>query len=288
MELEEAVVLVTGASSGIGRATALAFDRAGARVSVAARRRERLEEIAGRMRAALVVPTDLSIEGQASAMVERTLEHFGRVDVLINNAGVAIPTTSDSLDPRITRQVLETNLIGAMIATRKALPSMLKQGHGHIINICSPAGFLGVPLMADYCASKAAMSGWTRALQAEWLGSEIQVTEYLPGLIDSELGQPRDSTEATSSRPSGGGTGPLAALPPEHVADQLVDCVRRPRAVMYSSFGARVMCWVMESARFRCLVGSRIGNAQRKQLGLPVFSVGPDDWNGSREDSSHG
>jgi short-subunit dehydrogenase len=229
------------------------------------------------MRAALVVPTDLSANGQAASMVKQTLQHFGRLDVLINNAGVAAPTNSDSLDPETTRRVLETNLVGAMIATREALPSMLRQGYGHIINVCSPAGFLGVPLMADYCASKAAMSGWTRALQAEWLGTEVNVTEYLPGLIDTELGQSRDETVASPSRASDSGTGPLAALSPDRVADQLVACVRRPRQVMYSSFGARMMCWVMESARFRRAVGSRIGIAQRKQLGLPVFTIGRDD-----------
>ncbi len=277
MEVKEAIVLVTGASSGIGRATALAFDREGARVSVAARRQARVEAIANGMRAALVLPTDLSAPGQAASMVKKTLQHFGRLDVLINNAGVATPTNSDSLDPENTRQVMETNLVGAMIATREALPSMLKQGYGHIINICSPAGFLGVPLMADYCASKAAMSGWTRALQAEWLGTAINVTEYLPGLIDTELGQSRDETAASPSRASDGGTGPLAALSPDRVADQLVACVRRPRQVMYSSFGARVMCWVMESARFRRSVGSRIGRAQRKHLGLPIFTIGRDD-----------
>lgn len=285
MKVEGSVVLVTGASSGIGRATALAFDRAGARVAIAARRRERLEEIAGQMREALVVPTDLGQESQAAAMVDRTLEHFGRLDVLVNNAGAAIPTSSDRIDPNATRRLLETNLIGAMVATRRAVPQMRRQGGGHIINVCSPAGFLGVPLMADYCASKAAMSGWTRSLQAEWAGTEITVTEYLPGLIATELGQASAAAAGAtaptraSSRQQGRdpGTGPLSPLPPERVADQIVACVRRPRQVMYSSFGTRVMCWVMESARFRRVVGSKIGQAQRKRLGLPVFATDPEE-----------
>lgn len=280
MKVEGCAVLVTGASSGIGRATALAFDRAGARVAVAARRRERLEDLAAQMRDTLVVPTDLADASQVAAMVDQTQEHFGRLDVLVNNAGAAIPAASDCIDPDATRRLLETNLIGAMIATRRALPAMRRQGGGHIINVCSPAGFLGVPLLADYCASKAAMSGWTRCLQAEWLDTEIRITEYLPGLIATELGQAGAATAGVSaparasSRPEGRhpGTGPLAALPPERVAEQIVACVRRPRQVVYSSFGTRVMCWLMESARFRRAVGSRIGQAQRKRLGLPVFT----------------
>ncbi len=276
MEVREAVVLVTGASSGIGRATALAFDAAGARVAVAARRRERLDEIAKQMRSVLVVPTDLAVESQATAMVDRTLEHFGRIDVLINNAGYAKPIGSDALDPVQTRRSIEIHLIAAMVATRRALPSMLRQGHGHIINVCSPSGMLGVPMLADYTASKAAMIGWTRALQAEWLGTEITVTEYEPGLIDTEFGRSGDASQASREDRPSGGTGPLAALSPEHVAGQLVDCVRRPRSLMYSNFQTRMLCWMLESVRFRHLIGSRIGRAQRKHLGLSVFSIDRD------------
>ena len=276
MEVSEAVVLVTGASSGIGRATALALDAAGARVAVAARRKERLDEIAKQMSSVLVIATDLAVESQASAMVDRTLEHFGRIDVLINNAGYAVPLSSDALDPVETRRSLEIHLIGAMVATRRALPSMLKQGRGHIINVCSPSGLLGIPLLADYSASKAAMIGWTRALQAEWLGTEITVTEYEPGLIATEFGTSGGRSQASAEDSPSGGTGPLAALPPEHVARQLVDCVRRPRPVMYSNIQTRFMCWMLESARFRRSVGSRIGRAQRKHLGRSVFSIDRD------------
>ena len=273
MEVSEAVVLITGASSGIGRAAAVAFDAASASVAMAARRVERLEELAKDMSSALVVPTDLSIAGQAAAMVDATLEHFGRIDVLINNAGYAIPMNSDALDPAETRRSLEVHLVGAMIATRQVLPSMLERGRGHIINVCSPSGLLGVPLMADYCAGKAAMIGWTRALQAEWVDSEISVTEYEPGRIDTEFGTQGGSSTASSNDGQYEGTGPLGPLPAERVASQLVDCVRRPRPVMYSSLQTRVLCWLLESARVRRSVGSKIGTMQRKHLGLPQFST---------------
>src|SRR5437868_15513932 len=108
MEVRGAVVLVTGASSGIGRTTALAFSAAGARVAMAARRRDRLEENAGRMQDALVVPTDLTDEAQATAMVERTLEHYGRLDVLINNAAMIPMSRADATRAPLVRRVLET------------------------------------------------------------------------------------------------------------------------------------------------------------------------------------
>ena len=134
--------------------------------------------------------------------------------------------------------------------------------------------------MADYCASKVAMSGWTRTLQAEWADTPIEVTEYLPGLIATELGRtdrqkesaPSTTAGTPSHKGSGGATGPLAPQPPERVAAQLVACVRRPRLVMYSSFSARMLCWMMQSPRLRRSIGSAIGRAQRKQMGAPIFA----------------
>ena len=279
MEIRDSVVLVTGASSGIGHATALAFDRAGARVAVAARRRDRLEALAARMRDALVVPTDLADEKQAAAMVDATVAHFGRLDVLVNNAGASYTAPSDTLPPEAVRRLVETNWIGPMVATQRAVTQMRRQGGGHVINVGSPAGFLGVPLGAAYSGSKAAMGGWTRALQAEWDGTGIAVTEYLPGLIATELGEA--SAEASGLAPPERDafrdeeqsfvTRLFSATDPAVVAEQIVGCVRRPRAVMYTSFGTRVVCWLMQMPRFRRSLAAGLGRASRKAFGLPVF-----------------
>jgi short-subunit dehydrogenase len=279
MEVGGAVVLVTGASSGIGRATALAFDRAGARVALAARRRDRLDELAAAMTDALALPTDLADEKQAAAMVHAAVSHFGRLDVLINNAGAGFTATSDTLEPEAVRRLVETNWIGPMVATQHAVTQMRRQGGGHVINVGSPAGFIGVPLMAAYCGSKAAVSGWTRTLQAEWEGTGIAVTEYLPGLIATELGQA--SAQASGLEPPASDTFQdeeqsavmrlFAPLDPKRVAEQIVGCVRRPRAVMYSTLGTRVLCWFMQSARLRRGLAAGMGRASRKGFGLPVF-----------------
>jgi short-subunit dehydrogenase len=279
MQVSGCVVLVTGASSGIGRATALAFDRAGARVAVAARRRERLDDLAASMTDALVLPTDLADETQAAAMVDATIDHFGRIDVLVNNAAAGFTTPSDTLSAEAVRRLVETNWIGPMVATQHAVAQMRLQGGGHVINVGSPAGFIGVPLMAAYCGSKAAMGGWTRTLQAEWDGTEIVVTEYLPGLIATELGQA--SAEASGLDLPASDTYQdaeqtfvtrlFAPLDPKRVAEQIVDCVRKPRAIMYSTLGTRMLCWFMQSARLRRGLAAGMGRASRKGFGLPVF-----------------
>ena len=270
-------MLVTGASSGIGRATALAFDAAGARVAMAARRRELLEQNAARMRQALVVPTDLTDEGQATAMVERTIEHFGRIDVLINNAAMIPMARADGTRPPLVRRTFETNVIGPMVATNRAVRAMRRQGRGHVINVGSPGFILGVPLLAAYSMSKAALSGWTRCLQAEWAGTEIVVSEYLPGYIDTE-------SEAESDF---GALGPdvfddpdqiffarwlTTKQPAEKVAADLVDCVRRPRLVMYSSPSLRFILWLARYARLRQSMGAKMARTCRKRLNITVFS----------------
>jgi NAD(P)-dependent dehydrogenase (short-subunit alcohol dehydrogenase family) len=286
MDVNEAVVLVTGASSGIGRATALALGRAGARVAMAARRRERLEENAAQMREALVLPTDLADEEQAKAMVDRTIEHFGRLDVLINNAGVSVLSRADALQPEAVRQMLAVNFIGPLVATQRAVEHMRLRHRGHIINVGSPAAFLGVPLFASYAASKAALHGWTRSLQAEWAGTEIFVTEYQPGLIATEMHE--TSVAASDLGVDVGGIDVFedesqsallrrlnAALPPEKVAQDLLDCIRYPRAAMYSSPSARLGSVVALIPRLRLAITSGMARAFRKRSNLEVFTSTP-------------
>lgn len=282
MEIKGAVVLVTGASAGIGRATSLALGHAGARVAMAARRRERLEENAAQMEGALVLPTDLADEEQAKAMVDRTIDHFGRVDVLINNAGVSVLTRADALQPEAVRQMMAVNFIAPLVATQRAVEDMRRRHRGHIINVGSPAAFLGVPLFASYAASKAALHGWTRSLQAEWAGTEIFVTEYQPGLIATEM---HESSVAASELGDVGGIDVFedesqsailrrlnTALPAEKVAQDFLDCIRHPRPSMYSSPSARLGSIVALVARLRLSITSGMARAFRKRSNLEVFT----------------
>lgn len=277
MEIREAVVLVTGASAGIGRATCRALDRAGARVAMAARRAERLEENAAAMRDALVLPTDLADMVAVEAMVDRTIAHFGRLDVLINNAAVSVMTRADAIEPPDMRRMIDVNFTAAVVATTRALPAMRRQHGGLIINVGSPAGFLGVPYFASYAASKAALHAWTRTLQAEWAGTEIFVCEYHPGVIDTEMHDVSlsGSTLAEARRLAGRNGGPGAAMQPvspESVAEDLVDLVRLPRLAAYSSPAVRYGYAVAYVDALRRRFMSRMARSVRERTGLSPFS----------------
>ncbi len=178
VKLRGKVVLITGASAGIGRQAALAFDRAGAKVAMAARRADRLEANAAQMTDALCLPADVSDRAQNQAIVDRTIEHFGRLDVLVNNAGVTRVEHSDTMDIEQCERLFEIHFYGPLVATLRAVPQMRLQGGGNIINVTSPGGLIGVPFNASYSASKAAITGWTRAIQAEWAGTGIHVTQH--------------------------------------------------------------------------------------------------------------
>ncbi len=271
MQVEGAVVIVTGASAGIGRAACLALDAAGARVAMIARREDRLRENASKMNDALVLPADLTDLGAVERAIDRAVEHFGRVDVLINNAGVSELTTIEDLTPEAMRRVLDVNFTAAVTATSRLLPAMLRQHRGLIINIGSPGAFLGVPYFSSYAASKAALHGWTRALQSEWAGTEIFVTEYHPGVIDTEMHEVSvrnsqvEGAEALLDR-SAGPAGLMEPVSPESVARDLVECVRHPRIAVYSSNSVRygsVLAYIDWLRRYSM---ARVARMMRRKL----------------------
>ena len=276
MNVEGAVVLITGASSGIGKAVALAFDRAGARVAMAARRRENLEENATRMKNPLIIPTDLSDERQAEEMVDRTVGHFGRIDVLINNAAAIVVSRADEVATDDLIRSFKTNLIGPLRATNRAVGFMRKQGRGHIINIGSPGFMLGIPLYTPYVCSKAALCGWTRTIQAEWAGTGIQVSEYFPGYIKTD--SPAESgygpvSQDTIIDPDQNALTRFFTRPrtPDDVARQLIGLVKRPRLLVYSSAVVALGAWVANLPGRRLRIAMGIAAAGRKRLGLTVF-----------------
>src|SRR5271170_7523288 len=192
--LRDKVALVTGASQGIGRATALALAEAGAKVAVAARNAEKLAalvaEIEGRGGAALAVPMDVADAAQVKTGFQAVLGKFGRLDILVNNAAI----TRDTLALRIQLEewdaVLRTNLTGAHLCIQQALGAMLKQRAGRIINLTSVVAETGNAGQANYVASKAGLIGLTRAIAVEVASRSITVNAVAPGFIETPMTDP--------------------------------------------------------------------------------------------------
>jgi NAD(P)-dependent dehydrogenase (short-subunit alcohol dehydrogenase family) len=185
-------VVITGATSGIGRETARAFARAGARVVVAGRREERLtelvSEIEGRGGQALAVRTDVAEQEQVENLVRQTVERFGRIDVLVNNAGVGIAARFEEQAIEDFRRVMEINFWGAVYGCKAALPRMKAQPQGGvIINVSSILGKRGMPFETAYCASKFALAGFSEALRTEVMADGIDVSTIFPGAVESEI-----------------------------------------------------------------------------------------------------
>ena len=181
-EKPERVAIVTGASSGIGEATAHCLAKAGFSVVLAARRADLLDSIVADINAqggkALSVPTDLSDAEQTSALVQAALDAFGRVDVLVNNAGYGPPYALEQMDRRAMRHVFDVNLLSGMQLIAELTPTMREQGGGRIINISSLSRYVGAPLAAAYAATKGGMEALTACMRLELSPWNIELQRH--------------------------------------------------------------------------------------------------------------
>jgi short-subunit dehydrogenase len=178
------VVAITGASAGIGRATALRLARDGAAVAICARRRDRLDAIAQDIERAggraLAVAGDVTCASDLDAVVAQTVDRFGRLDVMLCNAGYGVYGAIDQIDPAKMRRMMDVNYFGTVLAARAALPVFRRQRAGHVIIVSSVAGRRGIPYMGAYAATKFAQVGLGESLRAELRGSGIHVTLVFP------------------------------------------------------------------------------------------------------------
>jgi short-subunit dehydrogenase len=237
-ELAGRVVVITGASSGIGAATAVRCGGAGMRVVLAARRADRLAAVAAEVTAAggaaRVVPTDVGDEASVRALIDGAVAEWGRLDILVNNAGIGILATVEQTTPAEFEQLLRVNYLGAVHGVLAALPHMRRQGTGHLVNVASVVGKRASPFRAAYVASKFALVGFSEALRLELRGTGIDVTCVCP------IGTATDFHLAEPNRlgvPGRGG--PIQSA--EHVAGAIVRAMRRPRAEVHPYPPARLL-----------------------------------------------
>lgn len=191
-KVQGTTVVITGATSGIGRATAREFAAAGAQVVVAGRRAQRLQELVAEIEskggAALAVRADVAQQEQVEELIAKAVARFGRVDTLVNNAGVAITARFEQMALDDFRRLMDVNFWGAVYACRAVLPQMRKQGGGGvIINVSSILGKRGMPFETAYCASKFALAGFSEALRAEVMSDGIDVSTIFPGAVETEI-----------------------------------------------------------------------------------------------------
>ena len=222
---KDRTVLVTGASSGIGRETALAFAAAGADVVLVARSADALAKVAAAARKhgvkALAIPTDVTKPASVQACFRKAVARFGRIDVVVNNAGVMLPAQVADIRAADLQKMLDVNLFGALWVMQAAVKVMRAQGGGHIVNVASLAGRRGFSPLGGYSATKFALVGLTEALRTELVGEPVNVSLVMPGVIDTPM------AEAAMADPTTSGVWPRALnMPPAWVVWSIFAAIR--------------------------------------------------------------
>ncbi|MGK5114901.1 MULTISPECIES: SDR family NAD(P)-dependent oxidoreductase [unclassified Geodermatophilus] len=224
------VALVTGASSGIGEATAVALAEAGAAVAIGARRRDRLEALSRKLRdgGGRVLAVDLDVTDEASCRdaVRRTREELGGLDVLVNNAGVMLLGTIVGADPEDWRRMISTNVLGLMYTTHAAIDGMLEQGSGDVVNVSSVAGRTARKGAGVYNASKWAVNAFSESLRQEVTTRGVRVSLVEPGAVTTELNSHITQPEAKAA--SERMHAEMTALRPEDIARAVLYVVTQP------------------------------------------------------------
>jgi len=228
MEVEGKVVIITGASQGIGLAAARLFAARGAKVALAARSAAVLERVASELPDAIAVPTDMEDHNSIRGLMQSVVAHFGRIDVLVNNAGRALHMTVESVDLDKFRQALELNVLSVVAAMQEVIPVMRKQGGGVIVNISSGVSKCIIPNLAPYASTKYALNAMTLTARKELAKDNIRVSLMLPGYT---------ATEFHSNAIGYCVEIPLPLPPadsPEHVAEKIVEAVETEAEEVYA------------------------------------------------------
>ena len=225
MSLDNKVVIVTGASSGIGRATAHHLASLGARLVLAARDATALNELEGALPGSLAIRTDVTSPEASARLVQETVSRFGRIDVLVNNAGQAMAKPVEHIDLDEYTALLELNLIAPLRLMQLVIPQMRSQGGGQIVNISSQASSKHIPYIAGYASTKSALNTLSLTAREELAKDHITVSIVKPGIVDTDFGQNTPSPEPDNLRHAEDGTLLAHVIAPTTVAAAVANII---------------------------------------------------------------
>lgn len=267
--LREKVVIITGASSGIGRACALAFAREGASLVLAARDIQKLGEVAGQCRKlgaeTLSVQTDVSIEDECRNLVNMAADHFGRIDILINNAGMSMRALFEHTAINVLKRLMDVNFWGAVYCTKYALPYLLET-RGSVVGISSIAGFKGLPGRAGYSASKFALNGFLETIRIENRKKGLHVLICAPGFTASNIRNTALKEDGSIQTESPRNEEKM--MQPEEVAAHIVKAVKNRKPLLILTTQGKLT--VLLNKLFPSWMDKMVYNAMAKEADSPL------------------
>jgi short-subunit dehydrogenase len=232
MNVQNKVVIVTGASSGIGLATAKLLAKRNAKVALVSRSKERLEKLSAELPSSIAIPADMTKIPETKRMVEQTHEHFGRVDILINNAGQGYDAPVEKTDIDTFRYIFDLDVIGPLVAIQRVVPIMRKQGGGAIINISSGTALMYLPNMSAYSASKRALAGISLTAREELKKDNIVVSVVYPYITLTEF--EKNTINAAGDNREQIGNAPFQPDSAGYVAQKIIEGIESGEAEIFA------------------------------------------------------
>lgn len=266
--MQSKVVIITGGGSGIGKACASAFLARGYRVVISGRRMEKLQEVIGEFNPysehILAVQADVSVEEDGKRIIDETLAKFGRIDVLINNAGISMRALFEEMDLTVLKRLMDTNFWGAVYCTKYALPHLL-ESKGSVVGISSIAGKKGLPGRTGYSASKFALEGFLETLRIENLKKDLHVLVACPGFTASEI-----RISSLSADGSAQGDSPREEskmMSAQTVAHEIAEAVKYRKRDLVLTFNGRLTVWLNKF--FPAFMDKQVYKHMAKEPGSP-------------------
>jgi short-subunit dehydrogenase len=237
VDIKDKVVIVTGASAGIGLAIAHAAAQAGAKVVLAVRSADRLtqlsEELSREGCEVMVVPTDMRQPAEVVQLIEMAVQHFGRIDVLINNAGQAVAGTVAELDLEAYRQVIELNMFGPIYAMQASVPQMRANGGGIIINVSSMVSKMNIPGLGGYASTKSALNMLSATARGELAADNIRVITVYPRMTATDFGRNSIGNRRMRQQQRGNAAPGVVVDTPEYVAGKILEAIQQEPAEQF-------------------------------------------------------